>query len=131
MGMSLSGKGGYFSWTHIEWANILGIAYENGWKPMGTRGFNLYSGSSIPDEEWSGTYFSNDHQRVTAEDASNIADALESFLRTLSPDESQDDLYSFNSLVVEGNPKIFFGEYLKTKIEKFIDFCRAGCFRVS
>jgi hypothetical protein len=84
MGVDLYGKQGhmYFNWT--GWRKILALANQYGWQPMGTQapgpllsveGEELEPGWN--DDDWKGDYFSNDRQRVTAEDAVNIAAALE------------------------------------------------------
>jgi hypothetical protein len=36
MGMSLSGVGGYFSFSQRSWCYVLEMAYRCGWKPAGT-----------------------------------------------------------------------------------------------
>ena len=54
------------------WPLLLKLAMTYGWQPLGTE----LSGES----NWDGTYFSNDLQIVTAEDAAALANALETAL---------------------------------------------------
>lgn len=84
------------------WYGLLGLAQANGWQPRGTlapawvdengKGIDttrplqeavvMYSAYQTPrapisaDDEWPGTYDSNDGQCVTAEDAAALAAAL-------------------------------------------------------
>ncbi len=53
---------------------------------------------------WTGGYFGNDRQLVYARDANRLADALENHLATSPKDESE--------------------------LREFIEFCRAGSFRI-
>jgi hypothetical protein len=74
----------YFYFDIFGWSKILELANSYGWKPFGTELglWCLEDGTPImpfPDE-WDGDYFSNGGQGITAEDASAIADALESAL---------------------------------------------------
>jgi hypothetical protein len=54
------------------WVDLLDIALENGWEPMGT--VEPYGEADI---EWDGHYCSSDFQLVLEEDLLAIADALE------------------------------------------------------
>jgi len=64
------GDNAYFN-IHA-WPLLLKLAMTYGWQPLGTE----LSGES----NWDGTYFSNDLQIVTAEDAAALANALETAL---------------------------------------------------
>lgn len=97
MGMDLHGASGYERFSYTSWCEILGLAYEYGWKPQGTEAGQWYdeNGKLIkqlsPDpDEWDGDYFSNNFQLVTEEDAANIADALERALDDI-PDFDTDE----------------------------------------
>lgn len=71
----------HFSWG--GWTEVLKVAFENGWKPRGTEAPSWVEGDGTPtqlwvdSEEWSGSYFSNMGQYVTAEDTKNLSEALE------------------------------------------------------
>src|SRR5215216_7117246 len=97
MGMDLSGAGGIERFSSTSWVKILELAYEYGWKPQGTELGQWCDehGEVIcqlsPDaDEWSTTYFSNDGQRVTDEDAANLANALQRALEDI-PDFDTDE----------------------------------------
>ena len=63
------------------WSDILTIAFENGWEPMGTISPYVEEGILEPDD-WDGNYCSNDFQLVCEDDALAIAAALERALET-------------------------------------------------
>jgi hypothetical protein len=117
MGMDLHGAAGYFRFNNWSWYQVLELAYEYGWKPAGTEPGQwcdpetgeLDEQLSPDPDEWDGTYFSNDHQWVTDEDAANIADALERALED-KPDSSDE---------------------AKQWVRDFIAFCRAGAFFIA
>jgi hypothetical protein len=127
MGMFLEGKGGYFRLRSATWREVLKLAYDHGWKPAGTKppALPIYreDGTVIEEqteayrqayEDWNATnYYTNDFQWVTAEDAGNIADALE---RALEEDETSG----------EGLAQSYI-DYLR----EFITFCRAGGFTIA
>jgi hypothetical protein len=99
MGMDLlSKKGDRFYFNMSDWPKILKLAFDNGWKPQGTVGGGLYE--VLPD--WDGNYFDNEGQWIEAEDAANIANAL------------------------EREPKLI--DNIEMKI--FINFCRKGAFKI-
>lgn len=58
-----------FGFNSLSWRSVLQIAQRYGWKPAGT--------VDQDEPEWDSTYFSNDGQTVTTEDATALADALE------------------------------------------------------
>lgn len=59
----------------VGWTEVLTLGLLHGWTPLGT---------DLGDASWSGSYLSNDWQRVTSEDARGLADALQ---RALGSDE--------------------------------------------
>lgn len=145
MGMDLSGAGGYFRWNIDEWIAVLDIAQRFGWEPIGTgppRGTKR--------AEWCGTYYSNDGQLFYARDALRLADALE---RVFS-DEAMPELRkrSRQRKFEEGKEgalktMAFFmgGSSRKNRkqrdswlasdagiqeLREFIEYCRAGSFRI-
>jgi hypothetical protein len=80
-----------------RWSRILKLARLYGWQPAGTRAGSLYY--DVPDYpdikpiEWSGGYFTNDGQIVTADDASELGKALEQALDDLPDYESNSPRY--------------------------------------
>ena len=134
-----SSSGDSFHFNLYGWENVLALAEMYGWHPAGTRP----PGSDEQDagqEAWEGEYFANDGQTVTAEDARDVADALE---------EALDDIPSHNAAAhktkrtrtksgfVETVPpgaKISPLEALsgsnKRFVVGFIAFCRRGSFEI-
>jgi hypothetical protein len=106
MGMDLSGAGGYFRWTNLGWGEILVLGKDFGWEPNGTgppRG--------CKKAEWVGTYYSNDGQLFYARDARLLAEALERALDAMSEEKS-------------------LSTDQESAIREFIEFCKAGSFRL-
>ena len=56
-----------FDFTTVEWHKLIELAQEYGWQPAGTQ---------RDEENWSGTYLSNDGQSVTQSDALALGNAL-------------------------------------------------------
>jgi hypothetical protein len=143
MGMDLNGAGGSFRWNFFSWPRLLQIAEDYGWEPAGT----LPPEPTPEDEEdteekaegdraWSGSYTTNDGQVVTAEDAANLADALEQALPDI-PDEDVLAEYRTQHGIRLGSeePEIadldwFCGPTSKAHIADFIRYCRAGSFTI-
>jgi hypothetical protein len=115
---------------------VLTLAHEfGGWEPLGTE-----PPESWEWREWSGSYQSNDYQRVTEEDARNLADALERALPdvprhrawegpaggcTWLPDGTRVALPEANPL------EYFSGPEGRQCMEEFIRYCRAGEFMIA
>jgi hypothetical protein len=132
---------GYFNW--VNWCALLEVAFRCGWEPAGTimarrdekgnvKIVGLYEkvyGREEDSLDWDGDYFCNEGQLVTAEDAANLADALERALQSTPLEEAMvdptedswphgiDDMASF--LAANRN-----------KIESFILRCRKGGFHI-
>jgi len=102
MGMDLIGRNDVFSLNWTGWRLMYETAVNNGWEPVGTEPNER--APQMPDR-WDGGYFSNDFQIVTAEDAANMADALD---RSLEFNVTDDDEY----------------------IIDFIRFARGGAFKI-
>lgn len=97
--------------TRLDWQMLLHLAKVGGWQPESTDGFDA-------------AYLQPEGQKVSAADASCIADALERVL---------DDIPDF---VIPLGKKIhvfeyFSGERNKDRIVEFIKFCRRGAFRIT
>jgi hypothetical protein len=70
MGVDLMGPHGEASFNWPTWRHCLKVALVFGWRPAGTVLRTDY------DDRWGGTYFSNDYQEVTDDDAHALAAAL-------------------------------------------------------
>ncbi len=139
MGMDLDGAGGYFRWNNSSWCDILELGQEFGWVPVGTgppRG--------EPKSEWGdGPYHGNGGQRFYARDARALADALERALPAISAGklpkrtrEARVSDYLEAELAGRKPPKQgrvpvrrFAPEDI-AYIREFIEYCRAGSFRI-
>ena len=113
MGVSLGGGGENNRHVALSWGGfheLLELAYENGWEPMGTEAPMLHynDGRVERAKDWCGTYNSNNYQIVTADDAANIAAALEKVW-----DDIPDNPHGWKCLVKE-----------------FIELCRGGSFHI-
>ena len=148
MGMDLRSESGQeFHFNICGWRNVLKMALDTGWEPAGT--------SIGPETEWCGTYFTNEGQLVTADDAKSIAVALTkavSFVPdieqeqrhkniiSLGPGESMDD--AVNEIVSQMSQMSqmshmnddedpyarFSGLAGKQRLKDFIRFCESGGF---
>lgn len=105
MTVDLLGGQGHIKFSNIGWSKILTIAQQYGWQPMGTKApgpLPELEGESPSENndwrDWDGNYLTNDFQSVTAEDATNIAAALERALVDI-PDH---DAYQDKRVVNEG-----------------------------
>ena len=72
MGYDLVGAGGSFRAGRL-WGDILKIAHAWGWKPQGTLSCPMHPENIDFDRH---SYFGNDWQLVTAEDAAEMAHAV-------------------------------------------------------
>lgn len=151
MGMDLAGQQGQFRFGNRAWLMLLELANEHGWEPLGTNAPVFFNEDGSVFEAvtgWNGTYFANNFQVVTAEDAVNLADALEQSLE-LFPDDDElegitlsvlpDDIIKRDiyipSETVEGARtsvslfEVFSGER-KQYLRDFIEFCQGGSFHI-
>jgi hypothetical protein len=127
--MDLSGKGGEMSFNNGTWGHLLKLATMNGWEPAGTR---------KRSREWDGNYWTNDGQRVTDDDARNLADALEEALPDVPDHDALEgkkvrigntDEYAIPA-DVPTTPFEWFSGKAKQRLRDFIVFCRKGGFRI-
>jgi len=75
--------GDYFRFGLTAWHKMLDLAAMHGWEPAGTLMPEHWTDPDYDWPEWGGGYTTNEYQRVTAEDAAALADALESALDDL------------------------------------------------
>jgi hypothetical protein len=142
MGIILEGAGGDIWASVFEWGQLLRLAQSNGWVPAGTV-------LDEPNVGWSGGYQTNDWQRVTADDARNLADALSRALHDLPADDKRRSVTvpvelprAFHNLPTDPvidcialedmerltPPDWFGGNEGRECVQRYIDFCRAGEF---
>ena len=152
----------HFRWNIWGWGPILTLAETYGWEGCGTTIEPITEDDmrehDISQEEadkhntavleWSGTYFGNDGQLVSSEDALAIAVALEQSLDDIpdfdipAPGQKEDGMVSVTneanakhraSLNAGSRPALtieFSGKDNKTYIKKFIKFLRKGAFNI-
>lgn len=152
MGMDLvSNDGKRMRFLAGHWDDLLRLAEQHGWKPMGTEAFWYVEWGTPADQaaeiarqaelNWDGNYWSNDWQTVTAQDARNLGDALELAL----PDFPDHDALEhkretvhtvhFGPIVTipHGTPVSIFEVFSgpeKQYLRDFIAVCRAGEFYI-
>ncbi len=91
--------------------------------------------------EWSGGYFSNDYQWVSAEDAAGLADALERALANVADRPSggsplprlpilEERLTPAGVVVNDDDPLDWFSGGGQQRLRAFIAYCRAGGFAI-
>ena len=150
MGMDLTGAGGTERFNVTSWCKVLELAFEYGWRPAGTQAPTFQQaddGTAETAKDWSGTYLTNDYQRVGDEDAANIAEALRRALSDI-PDFDTDEKWvelppsnPFGRMTGEREVKVFgpdpsltplefFSGEAKQRVRDFIAYCRAGGFLV-
>ena len=78
MGVDFIGRGDFSLPWHM-WRPCFELAVAFGWQPAGTIAHPDFKG------HWSGTYFANDCQEVSDEDARAMAEALYGALSALKP----------------------------------------------
>jgi len=139
---------------------MLELAYGYGWELAGTEPGRWVDTSTgeldeqlSPDpDEWHGSYFGNDAQWVTDEDAARIADALEQALDDIPDFDTGEKWMTYGptnlptssverSLVEEGfavsgpngslSPLEYFSGEDKQLVRDFIAYCRAGTFYIT
>jgi hypothetical protein len=158
MGMDLSGRGGSFRFNNTNWRHVLLLAHRYGWVPAGTEppNFTVLAPNGTVDEgmteqfchsngDWDGTYFTNDCQWVTDEDAANIAQALERALEDIPDEDTVDVLaesqsFDLGGIEVSGidtelekhlTPLDWFSGEYKQMVRDFIAYCRVGGFSIA
>ena len=91
----------------MGWQSLIGLARVFGWEPQGTVLMSwkdnntgemfppvcfddkkCKDGQWVKDDDWPGSYCTNDWQEITTDDAKNFAEALERALEYLSGDNS-------------------------------------------
>ena len=131
MGIDLGNKNGNsFRFRHNAWARLLNLAEDYGWQPQGTELDDCY-----PEEDrgnWGGGYSSNDLQIVNANDAANLADAVERVLAEI-PEERRrvsrrKEVYSIEELSRISAEGFFRGG--QERIRRAIEFFREGAFQI-
>lgn len=95
MGYDLTSKesGDYFRFNIHGWGPVLSLARKYGWQPMGT----IHESS----KDWEGSYFGNDCQVVVAEDAANIAIALQNAMPYLKVVELTPFIITYSDKIPE------------------------------
>jgi len=105
----------YERFNIFSWGKVLRLAEHFNWIPEGTTYDELEDG-----ETWDGTYFTNDGQIVSKEDAKNLAEALERAIPALEADTSIIGVF-----IGDGDM-----EYWTKRLQEFADFCKQGAFRI-
>ena len=143
----------------IIWIKLLDLSEMYGWEPLGTlhqpiSRISVHSKEKI--KNWEGSYFTNDGQIITTEDALALANGLEAALDDIPDIETTEkmidlregsDLSGFGyakeicqllidihggSCCLNGNlhPFDFFSGDMKQEVIDFISFCKNGGFMI-
>ena len=136
-----SGQKLYYNFT--GYPKLIELALQYGWEPLGTTMPSWHDEKIGKRDDWPGIYCSNDHQVVSAEDANNMADALERSIADISakPVYSADEKDVTKVKCADGSmidtvplgyhddraPISFWGGNPKT-IKKLIKFLRLGSY---
>ena len=141
MRFKLHGRGGQLELPAANWKRALDLARAYGWKPEGTDPPDIRDQDDDPACDWSGwsgTYTECEYQHVRAEDAANLADALELALLDI-PQRSvieRDAPGVFSgvrgvSVPREENPiEWFYRPARRAELVRLMEFCRAGGFEI-
>jgi hypothetical protein len=97
-----------------QWPAFVNLAKAYNWKSKGT---TLPESARVPDMDWSGTYLSMDHAIVDAEDANNMADAIERALVHWP----REDQFKTTELSVKTNLWSPPNSYQKSAIQYFLE----------
>lgn len=137
------------------WVKALELARMYGWRPMGTLPPSQHDLQRL-NAEWDGTYLTNEGQRVVAEDALSLAEALRKSLddipdfnremdwnpkywvdddlpEWLSPEEREtieEGLEAESQDIIGIHPFEYFAGDEKRRLLQFIRFCRLGSFTI-
>jgi hypothetical protein len=126
---------------------VLRLALDNGWKPRGTEpppGFQPeLEADGLTTRPWDPqNYFARKGQRVTDEDAAALAAALEQAMPDVPGHDAVghkvvsllDTSLAGRFRVLNPYKKVHPFEYFsgenKARLQRFIDFCKAGGFRI-
>lgn len=150
MGYNLIGQNVYFDTSLSTYPKLLTLAYVYGWTPRWTEmDADWYADFyNAPREEaerrassWDGSYFSNDGQWVTREDAAAMAAALDRASsdipehRVERPEADFDDLWDNWKCYADASQATKVRQWLlaffggpggRTRVREFADFARAG-----
>jgi hypothetical protein len=109
------------------WPSVLRLARRYGCEPMGTDRlpWDFDEGDILDD--WCGTYFSNDGQKVSSKDAQAIADALELALVDMRKAKNPGEPKSESASETDS---FFSGPEWEELIKAVIDICRKGAFYI-
>jgi hypothetical protein len=127
MGFDLHRGDDFLSIGLHTWTRAYAFAIEGGWEPKGTLPPKRLS--KMERAAWQGTYDSNDGQFIAADDASNMAAALEKMVSALPPPVAADPAPFDASSLAGGKvePRAYFTVENKRKIlELLIKFLRGG-----
>ena len=128
MGYDLYGKGGYFQCNIFYWRPLLDIALRYGWESQGTLMPVFDDEMMIVAERRGGGYCTNDHQRVTDEDANDLAAALKRALAEYQDTSSIIVVICSTDDESCISARESFVEFPLSIIEEFISFFEQGSF---
>ena len=141
MAVILRGAHGDFTLNHKGWGLLLMMAWDHGWRPLGTRPpdhWRHVNREALPEFWPKADYVTGKGQRILAEDAAAFADALERALDDLPNHDPLSDkevarlnipafptMRVVRSEVPTSAVEVFGGEN-KDGFRRLIEFCRGG-----
>lgn len=138
MGYDLRNGDWYLGLTISGWRKLLDLGRRFGWHPLGTvltdKSVRTVYGNQEPTQEvidsaiasWDGAYLACEGQYVTAEDARNLADALETALPFLGDQSSS----AWSKIEYDEDHENSWKDSRSELLLELIEFCRRGSFRV-
>jgi len=116
LGATLKRTGECFRWKVGAWFDVLQVALAYGWRPQGTE-----PPRGVTKKSWNGDYLTAQRQRVTSDDAEQLAQALELVVADLETTSKTH------------NPKAldFVDVHWQDGLSDFAAFCRRGPFRIT
>lgn len=118
-GATLKRTGECFRWKVGEWFKVLRVAVAFGWYPHGTE-----PPRGISKKAWAGDYLTAQRQRVTSEDAEQLAQALLLVVANLEEVSTAHDSNSLKAIE-------FVDVRWQGSLSDFAAFCRRGPFRIT
>lgn len=120
MGATLKRRGACFRWKRDSWDDLLLVAKEHGWTPLGT-----LAPRGVRKSEWNTEdYLTCARQQVTDEDALGLARALSRAVKSVRNSTSKPPTS------IAGSSELLSG-YAIGGMKDFIAFCRHGAFRIT
>ncbi len=118
-GATLKRTGECFRWKGGAWFIVLKITLAYGWNPKGTE-----PPRGVSKKSWNGDYLTAQRQRVTSDDAEQLAQALKAAIADIAKVSKTRNVHRTKALRLVN-------AYWKYGLSDFVGFCRRGPFRIT